>query len=68
MKYENSNNLISDKYTELTLKERWRRYLELIKLTSSLRYKRSTLDLNMLDKNIQDLTAAINKLNKEAYT
>lgn len=68
MQYENTNNWISDKNPELTLKERWRRYLELIKLTSSLRYKRSTLDLNMLDKNIQDLTAAINKLNKEAYT
>ena len=38
---------------------------ELIKLTSSLRYKRTTLDLNVLDKNIQDLTTTINKLNKE---
>ena len=65
MQYENTNNWMSDKNPELTLKERWRRYLELIKLTSSLRYKRTTLDLNVLDKNIQDLTTTINKLNKE---
>ena len=61
MQYENMSNWISSTNPELTLKERWRRYLELIKLTSELRYKRATIDLNLLDSNLQDLMSAINK-------
>jgi radical SAM superfamily enzyme YgiQ (UPF0313 family) len=61
MQYENVSNWISATNPELTLKERWRRYLELIKLTSKLRYKRATLDLNLLDSNLRDLISAINK-------
>ena len=68
MQYENTNNWVSNKNPDLTLKERWRRYLELIKLTSALRYKRATLDLNILNQNIQDLTTTINKLIEEPRT
>ena len=55
MQYENMSNWVSKTNPDLTLKERWRRYIELIKLTSELRYKRATLDLTSIDRNIADV-------------
>lgn len=61
MQYANMSNWISKSNPELTLKERWRRYVELIKLTSELRYKRATLDLTLIDINIADVQKNLTK-------
>lgn len=59
LEYANMSNWVSKTNPTLTVKERWRRYIELIKLTSELKYKRATLDLTLMDLNIADLQKTI---------
>lgn len=60
MEYVNMSNWVSETNPELTLKERWRRYIELIKLTSELKYRRATLDLMIMNLNIVDFEKTAN--------
>ena len=55
MEYANMSNWVSKTNPELTLLERWRRYIELIKLTNTLKYRRASTDLTQIDVNIADL-------------
>jgi hypothetical protein len=55
MEYLNVANWVTTQNPELTIKERWRRYLELVKMTVQLRYKRGTMDFVFLDNNIKIL-------------
>jgi radical SAM superfamily enzyme YgiQ (UPF0313 family) len=64
MEYANMSNWVSKTNPELTLAERWRRYIELVKLTTKLKYKRATLDLTLIDLNIADLQK-MNKLTQQ---
>lgn len=52
MEYENVANWITTKNPELTIKERWRRYIELLRQTSNLRYPRTQFDHLMIEMNI----------------
>ena len=53
--YENVSNWTISSNPELTVKERYRRYLELEKLVSDLRYPRSELILQYMEWHIQDV-------------
>jgi radical SAM superfamily enzyme YgiQ (UPF0313 family) len=64
MEYANMSNWVSKTNPDLTLVERWRRYIELVKLTTELKYKRATLDLTLIDLNIADLQK-MNKLTQQ---
>jgi hypothetical protein len=59
MEYANMSNWVSKTNPNLTLVERWRRYIELVKLTTELKYKRSTRDLTLIEMNIADLQKMI---------
>lgn len=64
MEYTNISNWVSKTNPDLTLAERWRRYIELFKLTTKLLYKRATLDLTLIDLNLSDLQK-MNKLTQQ---
>ena len=60
--YANMSNWTVGANPDLTVKERWRRYIELVQLTTNLRYTRATIDLTLIDLNIADLTKATHNM------
>lgn len=49
------SNWTSEKNPELTIKEKYRRYVELIQHTTNLRYSRSHIDLQLIEHNLNHL-------------
>lgn len=60
MEYANIANWTTSTNPELTIKERWRRYLELHKVTTDLRYNKGSLDLFQIEMHIMELEKTIN--------
>jgi len=53
--YENVSNWTISTNPELNMKERWRRYIELIKVTTALRYPRLSAETLLLEMHINEL-------------
>lgn len=65
MEYANSSNWLVDSNPDLTVKERWRRYAELVQLTTKLRYPRASMDLILIELNIAELIKNITNGDKK---
>ena len=62
--YFNSSNWTVATNPTLTVKERYRRYVELATLTTQLRYPKATDELVFLEMNIEDIRQEIRHRNK----
>ena len=62
--YLNSSNWTVATNPTLTVKERYRRYVELATLTTQLRYPKATDELVFLEMNIEDIRQEIRHRNK----
>lgn len=60
--YENISDWDISSNPDLTVKERWRRYIELVELTTALKYPRAAFDPLLLEVNISQIEKIVEEL------